>query len=1065
MPCLFKDENNMSNAPKSYAEKTYQENFVNELKKYSWNAPNELNGNLQKVTVDTLINNWRRELNRLNADMLEGVDLTDKEFKQVLTKVSRISNSYEAATLLTAENGKGKIEGIYRDESPKVTRKTVTLTIFRRAQVLGGDSSYQIAREVSTPNGNRFDIVLLFCGLPLINIEQKRTDKSLDEAFGQFLRYYKDGEYCNNFMVFSQMMVINSEISTEYFATPKSADAFNRAFCFHWTDEKNRIINDWKEITATLLKIPMAHQMVGDYLVINHSDNPNECYHMLMRPYQVYALQAIELAAKGMDNKNKLAHGGYVWHTTGSGKTVTSFKTALFLATKGGFDKVVFLVDRRELDKNTTNRFKSYAEYEGKDKVYETKHTSELRRHLKRDNGIIITTTFKLNSLVKALEEAKDESLKEMKIIFIIDEAHRTTMGTMMKNIMAYFQKNGLFFGFTGTPLFDENKANGLIADDAAYQRKKRLFELTKEFLDEHEEVEDRMNSKGQLIIDTTEKLFGPLLHEYKIDEAIRDGNVLGFHVDYLNTGEFKNYDWIRDQLFEVLKEKTPEKSDKEIRRKIQEMSDEQVELEAMKKEIVVYQDETHIPRVVKIMLEDWEEQSQNRFFNAILTTGRISRAVEYWKEFRKQQESNPHPINVAVTFSFGNENDQENIAVKEADAIFESYKQITELEFKLNDAKRGPQQYFEDLIDRAQKGGSGRNPKNIDLVIVADQLLTGYDSKYLNTLYVDQNLKLQGLVQAYSRTNRIYGKEKEFGTVINFRWPKLTELCVNAALMLYGSGKKTDKSPAIVDTYEVAVDKLANCVEGMMMTLKNPADWEALKDDKEQKQAFFAAYKETSAQMNRVRQYYEYQWNNERFTLDEHTWKKYTGAFRNLIGEDDPPLPPPLPIRTLQDAKLIHYQEITSQFILKMIGERAHTNKQESPLDQESLRLILEQIEELSSMGQAVLAGTIRQFVDEIQTGSVQIDTDIEALFNTWTESKLKAEIAEFCEQWKTDPEILYKVFCAYDPRDDKNIPRVNEIIDSIKADDLEDPFTHNLNLMEALPDWLKGIKRKYSF
>jgi len=391
----------MSNAPKNASEETFQQNFVETLKKYKWQAPDDLDGNKQKITVDDLVNHWRNELNRLNADQLEGVPLTDDEFKQVMSKVSQISNSYEAAKVLAIEESKGKIDGIYRDDNPNVTRKTITLTIFKKAQVSGGDSSYKVAREVSTANGNRFDIVLLINGLPLINIEQKRTDKSLDEAFGQFQRYYREGEYTNNFMAFSQMMVVNSEIETRYFATPKSANDFNPAFVFSWSDKVNKRINDWEKVIKHFLMIPMAHQMVGDYLVIDEDpENEENRRHMLMRPYQVYALQAVEGAAFGFDNDERTPHGGFVWHTTGSGKTITSFKTAQFLSTRAGFDKVVFLVDRRDLDKQTTKNFKAYAHYESVI-VDETKSTNKLRAQLKsQKSGIVVTTTFKLSSLV-----------------------------------------------------------------------------------------------------------------------------------------------------------------------------------------------------------------------------------------------------------------------------------------------------------------------------------------------------------------------------------------------------------------------------------------------------------------------------------------------------------------------------------------------------------------------------------------------------------------------------------------------------------------------------------------
>lgn len=522
----------MSNKEKNASERAFQENYVNELRKFKWSAPDYLNGNLKKVTVNDLILNWRNELNRLNADQLEGVELTDNEFKQILARVNKLNNSYEAAKLLAIEDSKGKIDGIYRDDNSSITRKQITLTIFKKAEVSGGDSSYQIAREIETPNGNRFDIVMLINGLPLINVELKRTDKTLDDAFGQFERYYRDGEYINNFMSFSQMMVVSSEIETRYFATPKSLDAFNPCFAFHWSDKHNIPINAWRDVIKEFLMIPMAHQMVGDYLVIDEEANEEDQKHMLMRPYQVYALQAVEGAAFGWDNSG-IPHGGFVWHTTGSGKTITSFKTALFLSTRAGYDKIVFLVDRKDLDKKTRESFKAYSKYESIS-VDETKHTYQLRNILKSNKrGIVVTTTFKLNSLVKEMIENNEEFLKDKKLIFIIDEAHRTTMGEMMLTITKFFKSNGLFYGFTGTPLFSENGIKGMINENS-------------------EEI------------NTTEKLFGKMLHKYTIDAAIADGNVLGFHVDYVNTGEFISYDELRDKLIEKAKHEHPEKK-KEI--------------------------------------------------------------------------------------------------------------------------------------------------------------------------------------------------------------------------------------------------------------------------------------------------------------------------------------------------------------------------------------------------------------------------------------------------------------------------------------------------------------------
>lgn len=1027
----------MSNAPKNASERAFQENFVKSLEKYKWKSPDYLNGNKKKVTVNDLINNWRRELNRINADQLEGVELTDNEFKQVMTQVNQISNSYEAAKILSMEESVGKIDGIYRDDNPKITRKQITLTIFKKAEVRGGDSSYQIAREVVSANNNRFDIVLLINGLPLINIEQKRTDKSLDEAYGQLMRYYRDGEYCNNFMAFSQMMVITTEIETRYFATPKSINDFNPAFAFHWADKDNKVINDWQKVIEHFLMIPMAHQMVGDYLVIDEAKEEENRKHMLMRPYQVYALQAVEGAAFGWNNEG-MPHGGFVWHTTGSGKTITSFKTALFLSTRAGFDKVVFLVDRRELDTNTSDKFKAYAAYEPVD-VDDTKYTYQLKSKLNiKKTGIIVTTTFKLNALVKELEEAHDDSLKDKKIVFIIDEAHRTTMGQMMGTIKNYFRKNGLFYGFTGTPLFDENKIKG------------------------------KVNEQSE-VINTTEKLFGPKLHQYTIDEAIADGNVLGFYVDYINTGEFKSYDDLRNQLVDAIKEEQPELADREIERKVQEWSEAEVEKQASKRDILKYQDETHIPRVVEEILNNWNEQSQGREFNAILTVAYKNRVIAYYNEFKKQLNERGERLNIAMTFSFGNENDPDNIPIEIIKGMFKDYAEFTGIEFIAGDKKHGEDAYFEDIVDRATRGGSGRNEKNIDLVIVADQLLTGYDSKLLNTLYVDRSLELQGLIQAYSRTNRIYGKNKEFGTIVNFQYPRITKETVDTALKLYGSGGKSSR--AIVDTYDTAVEKFKISVTEMIAVLNDPSNWQSLKDDNEGKENFIATFKHAAEQLNLVEQYYQYKWENDTFGLDEHTWLNYVGAYRNLTRNDGPVDPITNIVRPLiGKTKLAGTQVIDAASILGLIGAKVSNVGGVQTVDEETLRIIYEQIQELSDIGEDNKSHLLKQFVDtELVPGKLSYDINFDEAFEMWKQDKIKAEVNEFAANWGIESNWLYKIVSKFLVSQTDEMPYKGELNDNVDYNAAIDKsagnrLRHIMSLNGKLPEFIVEIKRKYN-
>ena len=1027
----------MSNVRKNASEQNFQEKFVQKLKQYKWSAPDFLDGNKQRVTVQDLVNHWRGELNRINADVLEGVALTDNEFKQVMAKVNQIENSYEAAKILAMEQSTGKIDGIYRDAHPDVTREQITLTIFKKAQVRGGDSSYKVAREVESSSGNRFDIILLINGLPLINIEQKRTDKSLHEAFNQFKRYYEAGEYVNNFMAFSQMMVMTSEVATRYFATPKSLKAFNPSFVFHWANKDNKAINHWEDVIGHFLMIPMAHQMVGDYLVIDEAKEEENRKHMLLRPYQVHALQAIEGAAFGWDNEDGIAHGGFVWHTTGSGKTITSFKTALFLSTRANFDRVVFLVDRKELDNRTSENFKAYAHYESVT-VDDTAHTYQLRKLLMSPmNGIVVTTTFKLNNLVKEMIDGKDDRLADKRIVFIIDEAHRTTMGDMMVTIRDYFRKNGLFYGFTGTPLFDENKVKGMFDEKS-----------------EH--------------INTTEKLFGPLLHQYTIDEAIADKNVLGFHVDYINTGEFESYDALREEIIEALQLEEPEVPKRDREGLVYNMSELEVEKEARRRKILYYVDETHIPRVVEEILNNWHAQSHGKFFNAILTVAFKHRVIAYYEEFQKQlRERDDLAINVAMTFSFGSDEEKEPTDPALIRQMFKDYASFTGVEYAYGDSKRGEEAYYEDIVERATRGGSGRNSRNIDLVIVADQLLTGYDSKYINTLYVDRTLALQSLIQAYSRTNRLYGREKEFGSIVNFQYPRITEEMVNEALVLYGSGGES--SPAIVAPYPEAVDEFVLHVADLKWALEDPTNWQDLETDEEAKEAFLNAFKKANAQLNTIQQYYEFAWVDEAFRMSEDDWMRYVGAYRNLK-RDEATQDDEEPILPLSEAKLVGRQKIDANYIIQLIGEEATTTDGVQTIDAETLRLIHQHIEELSNLGDYDQAELLKQFVqEEVEAGKVSSNVYLDEAYERWKQEKMRQDIYTISKDWGIDEVIFEKAIEDYSIAKPDDISFRQDIVQSLnfeKAEKQQGPnqLMHNMALHKALPKLILKVKRKYS-
>ncbi|MDD4323994.1 MAG: DEAD/DEAH box helicase family protein, partial [Eubacteriales bacterium] len=709
-------------------------------------------------------------------------------------------------------------------------------------------------------------------------------------------------------------------------------------------------------------------------------------------------------------------------------------KTALFLSTRVGFDKVIFLADRRELDKNTSEKFKAYSAYEPV-MVDETKSTYQLKQRLKdQARGIVVTTTFKLNSLVKECLENDDKHLKNKKLVFIIDEAHRTTMGQMMGIIQEYFKKNTLFFGFTGTPLFEENQVSGMI------------------------------NQKSE-VINTTEKLFGPLLHEYTIDEAIRDGNVLGFHVDYINTGEFSSYEQLKAELTERELSEHPDKSVKEVQREVAGMTNADIERSAALKDILIYQDETHIPRVVSEILDNWEPQSQKRKFNGILTCAYKHRVVDYYQEFKKQLAERDQTLNVAMTFSAGNENDPERVSKDIIEMMFTDYASYTGIKFIPGDLRNGEDAYFANLISRFTNGGSKDNPKNVDLIIVAEQLLTGYDSKMLNTLYVDRPLQLQGLIQAYSRTNRVLDSSKEFGSIVNFQYPAITREAVEKALALYSSGGSSSR--AIVDVYDVAVRRLKIAVTDMRKILYDPTKWAELKGHEEKQEEFNSAFKAALRQLNTVKQYYEFEWNDELFGIDEHTWHQYVGAYKNLnprVTTEENEIK-----ELIGQTMLIDSHPIDLPFILKLIDHEINKETDVQVVDAESQRIIYEQIAELSNMGDDRQAKLLKTFVDTyLIPGLLPSSVKFDDAFGEWKKQEQKHEISKFADDWGVDEEILSKASQQYSVNNVSYVPYSEELLDSVNPRlanfKHKSTLVHNMKLTETLPLFLEEMEEKYS-
>lgn len=695
-------------------------------------------------TTEQLWYNFKAILEQHNQNTLE-YPLSVVEFNQVKKIISDIQTPYEAGQFLYGLNGVSQIE-IDLDDG-----RHVFLTVFDQKQIGAGDTVYQVVNQIERPavitgKQNRcFDTTLLINGLPIIQIEEKRDTRDVNEALNQMHQYADENQYRNIFSTL-QILVAITPNNVKYMANT-TADKFNKDFAFNWQRKSdNSIVRNWKEFADSMLSIPMAHQMATNYMILDGTKNKQML--KVMRPYQVYATQNVIESLKCSDFELGMNKIGYIWHTTGSGKTITSFKTAWLASRMPKVDKVVFVVDRIALTKQTNENYTAYDPDATEDtfgNVQNTDNTTDLSRKLKsKDNSIIVTSIQKLDTLVKR----KTFKAPDKNIVFIVDEAHRSTGGDSFKNIQKAFKKSA-WVGYTGTPMFDET-TTGL----------------------------------------RTEDIFGPLLHAYTIREAIADRNVLGFKVDFETTIDEKQMKEVYLPTF--YRERYPKWTQKQIQEKIKNLSQEDMDdaVEAS------FYDENpdHIKLVVEDIFKNWRNRSNEGKYNALFTThvggGKASTpmAMMYFNEFQRVNEANKkngrQTLKVAVTFSQNSSNNDSMLAINQGlhDAI-KAYNAEFGTSFGMDDVSG----YTQDVTSRLNKSAADGN--FLDLVIVVDQLLTGFDAPELNTLYVDRTLKGAGLIQAYSRTNRIADmQEKPWGRVINYRWPAQNEKLMNKALAIYAN-------------------------------------------------------------------------------------------------------------------------------------------------------------------------------------------------------------------------------------------------------------------------------------
>ncbi|EJZ84761.1 type I restriction endonuclease subunit R, EcoR124 family [Slackia piriformis] len=760
-------------------EAPFEEAVIAVLKQHGWD---DAEGVLRYPTEQDLIDNWAKILFQNNAgiDRLNGCPLTQGEMAQIVEQIETLKTPL-------ALNGfiNGKTVAITRDNPDDKLHlgKEVSLKIYNRQEIAAGQSRYQIAQQPVYPaknkiqNDRRGDLCLLINGMPVIHIELKRSGIPVSQATGQIEKYAHEGVFTGLFRLV-QIFVGMTPDEARYFANPGSG-TFNPNFFFHWEDFNNEPVcagnklgaDEWKRFTSTLLSIPMAHQLIGFYTVADSSDG---CL-KVMRSYQYYAAAAISDKVRRCkwDDRPKSntpgRPGGYVWHTTGSGKTMTSFKSAQLIADSHDADKVVFLMDRIELGTQSLSEYRAFAD--DADDVQGTENTAVLKAKLASDdpkNRLIVTSIQKMSNIKgegSGISQAELDRLTSKRVVFIIDECHRSTFGDMLQDIRRAFP-NALFFGFTGTPILDENQKKG----------------------------------------STTAMVFGDCLHRYSIADGIRDGNVLGFDPYMITTFDDRD---VREAIAleqakasciaEIIADKQKRKvfyyymdtSKVPMGPMVDGAGNRIKGIEDFLTRNQYWPNTPHHEKVIEDIVRCFPVLSHGNKFHAILATSSIPEAIDYYRAFKQTAPQ------MKITALFDPSIDNAAGSTVKEDALVElisDYNEAYDQEFTIPTWGAMKKDISARLSHKKPYANidSDREAR-IDLLIVVDQMLTGFDSKWLNTLYLDKVIDYESIIQAFSRTNRLFGPDKPFGTIRYYRRPHTMKGYIEAAVKLYSGDRPLD--------------------------------------------------------------------------------------------------------------------------------------------------------------------------------------------------------------------------------------------------------------------------------
>lgn len=712
---------------------TKEKDFQNALTELLTTKKGWLDGVLKYSSQNDLIANWKNVLEHINQNKLNGRKISDNEMDKILNQLRDLKTPNDINKFI---NGK-EISIMGDDGLPLV------LFNYDRNSIGQGKSVYQIAIEPKfdkTSNlglAGRGDMCLLINGMPLIHIELKRSGVPVREACNQIEKYSKRGYFTGIFSLIQIFVAMNPDEAL-YFANPGKDGKFNDKFFFNWANFDNIQVNRWDKFAGEFLNIPKAHELVGFYTIADRSDGVLK----VMRSYQYYASSAIRNIVSKAQWGN--IRGGYVWHTTGSGKTMTSFKSAQLISEHKLADKVVFLVDRIELGIQSSLNYKSFCLDD--DDIIDTKSCDDLIKKLADDENTLIITSIqkmgKIDDEIIARKKREFDKIAKKRMVIIIDEAHRSTFGENIKRIRDNFKK-AILFGFTGTPIHNENAKDNI----------------------------------------TTSDIFGDEIHRYNISDGIRDGNVLGFDITAIKT--YKDSD-IKEKI--ALKKANAKSIDEAMSEpKKQKIYDEYMakpmsELEKIADSI--FDDEKHKRLVVRDIKDRFTSVSRARHYHAIFTTRSIEDAIIYYKLFK---EITPE-LKVAGLFDPSIDNSSLKAFDKEAGILemLQDYNDTFNKRFTMQNYKS----YKADISARLAHKDAYKNiaeNQKLDILIVVDMMLTGYDSKWVNTIFIDRLMEYEKIIQSFSRTNRVFDAYKLFGNVFYYYKTNTMKENIDKAFKLYG--------------------------------------------------------------------------------------------------------------------------------------------------------------------------------------------------------------------------------------------------------------------------------------